>query len=84
MLLAGRKFQFYFQARGRSRIDEVFIYPGSEPDGYIILNSRFSYVFSPQISASIGVNNIANVQYEEIERYRMEGRNFSVGVKFEF
>ncbi len=69
-----------FQARGRSRIDEVFIYPGSEPDGYILYNARASYSINSRLNASFSVQNIANKQYEEIERYRMEGRTFAVGL----
>ena len=75
-----KKLRVYFQARGRSAIHEVFIYPGSEPEGYILLNTKLSYKFSPQVTSYIGINNIADVQYEEIERYRMEGRNFTIGI----
>lgn len=80
-LMSGYKnFRLLFGARSRSKIEEVFIYPGSEPDGYILLNSKATYKFSPHFSAYISINNLTNVQYEEIERYRMEGRNFTFGV----
>lgn len=79
-----KKFRYFLQARGRSRIDEVFIYPGSEPDGYVLFNARLSYSFIYPVSAYISINNITNVQYEEIERYRMEGRNFTVGLNMRF
>ena len=77
-----KKINYFFQARGRSRIDEVFIYPGSEPDGYLLFNTRISYDFLPNVSAYAGINNISNKQYEEIERYRMEGRTYSFGIKY--
>ena len=35
-----KRFQLFLQARSRSRIDEVFIYPGSEPDGYILFGGK--------------------------------------------
>lgn len=73
----------YLQTRGRSRIHEVFIYPGSEPDGYILMNCKLSYQINKSASAYIAINNIANVQYEEIERYRLEGRNFAVGINLQ-
>ncbi len=80
-LMADRRdLHFYFQVRSRSRIDEVFIYPGSEPDGYVILNTSLSYAFNPGFSVSGSVNNLTNTYYEEIERYRMEGRSFSIGL----
>lgn len=72
------KFGFSLQARGRSRIDEVFIYPGSEPDGYILFNAKAGYTFNTRFHAALHVENISDVQYEEIERYRMEGRHFTL------
>jgi len=82
-LLTGYKnFRLSFSARSRSKIEEVFIYPGSEPDGYIILSGKASYKFSPHYSAYLSIGNLGNLQYEEIERYRMEGRNFTIGMNF--
>ena len=79
-----KKFRYSMQARGRSRIDEVFIYQGSEPDGYTLFNGKISYAFNPGVSLSFSVNNITDEQYEEIERYRMEGRNYVVGMNVRF
>lgn len=76
--------QIYLQARSRSRIDEVFIYPGSEPTGYILFGGKLSYTFSDRLSAWFKLDNATDVQYEEIERYRMEGRNFTFGVHFQY
>ncbi len=75
-----KKFNASAQARGRSRIDEVFIYPGSEPEGYIIYNGRIGYSINPKLDASFSIQNITNKQYEEIERYRMEGRTNQFGL----
>ena len=80
MLASLQNFQFSLQVRGRSRIDEVFIYPGSEPDGYALLNGKVSYSFTPTFSTYLAIKNLTNVLYEEIERYRMEGRSFTAGI----
>ena len=77
-----KKFHLFLQARSRSRIHEVFIYPGSEPDGYVLFNGKLNYDFNPAISSYISINNMTNEQYEEIERYRMEGRTFTFGLSF--
>jgi outer membrane cobalamin receptor len=79
-----KKFQLFVQARSRSRIDEVFIYPGSEPAGYILFNGKLSYSFSEKVSSYFKIDNITDVEYEEIERYRMTGRNFMFGVNLQF
>ncbi len=77
-------FQLALHLRSRSRIDEVFIYPGSEPDGYVLLNTKLTYTFSEDLSAWIKVDNLTDVQYEEIERYRMPGRSYGLGLNFAF
>jgi outer membrane receptor protein involved in Fe transport len=84
ILASHKRWQFFFQSRSRSRIDEVFIYPGSEPDGYILFNGKLSYTISEKVSTYFKIDNIGDVQYEEIERYRMPGRNFMVGVNLQF
>ena len=70
--------------RSRSKIDEVFIYPGSEPAGYFLLNTKLSARITRSLSAYMQVDNITDVQYEEIERYRMPGRSYGLGVNFSF
>lgn len=79
-----KKWQLYLQARSRSRIDEVFIYPGSEPAGYILFGGKMSYTFSDRLSCWFKLDNATDVQYEEIERYRMAGRNFTIGVHLQY
>lgn len=84
-LLANHKgWQFFLQMRSRSRIEEVFIYPGSEPEGYILFNTKLEYAFSDAYSVFLKIDNLGDVQYEEIERYRMQGRNFALGVDLRF
>jgi len=80
VLTGFKNFRLSLQARARSKIEEVFIYSGSEPDGYVILNGKASYKFSHHLSSYVSIGNITNVQYEEIERYRMEGRSFTIGL----
>ncbi len=77
-------FTFNLNARYRSRIEEVFIYPGSEPDAVIIANTKVCYNFSRGFTGYLAVNNLNNAQYEELERYRMPGRSFTAGVEMRF
>ncbi len=67
--------------RYRSRIDEVFIYPGSEPDAFSVFNSRLQFQVTDALLVYLAADNLADTQYEEIERYRMPGRNYTVGVR---
>lgn len=77
-------FVLNLNARYRSRIEEVFIYPGSEPDAVFVANTKLSYAFSKGYTAYVAVNNLNNAQYEELERYRMPGRSFTVGAEMRF
>lgn len=71
--------------RYRSRIEEVFIYPGSEPQAAFVANAKASYNFpSGKYSVCLAVNNLNNARYEELERYRMPGRNYTVGMEMRF
>ena len=70
--------------RSRSKIEEVFIYPGSEPEGYFLLNAKLSASINRSLSAYAQIDNITDVQYEEIERYRMPGRSFGFGINYSF
>jgi outer membrane receptor protein involved in Fe transport len=77
-------FHLSLLGRSRSKIDEVFIYPGSEPVGYFLLNAKLSAGITKHLSAYVQVDNITDVQYEEIERYRMPGRSFGFGINYSF
>lgn len=78
-------FTFNANCRYRSRIEEVFIYPGSEPGAVFVANAKISYTLpTGNYTSFIAVNNLNNAQYEELERYRMPGRSFTVGVDLRF
>ena len=77
-------FAWNVNGRYNSAIKEVSIYPGSEPGAFFVFNSKLSCKFGPGRSVYIAVNNIGNMQYEEIERYRMPGRSYTIGTVFEF
>ncbi len=79
-----KKFNLHLSCRYRSRIEEVFIYPGSEPGAAFIANAKLNFRPSERRTFYLAVNNLNNDQYEELERYRMPGRSFTVGVDVEF
>lgn len=72
-------FTFNVNCRYRSRIREVFIYPGSEPDAAFIANAKLNVKIADNYNCYLAVDNIGNEQYEELERYRMPGRSYTVG-----
>jgi iron complex outermembrane receptor protein len=71
-------------ARYRSKIEEVFIYPGSEPNAVFLANAKIARTFEGGYTGYFAVNNLNNAQYEELERYRMPGRSFTAGVEMRF
>ncbi|MBK9337804.1 MAG: TonB-dependent receptor [Lewinellaceae bacterium] len=79
-----RGFVLNLNARYRSRIEEVFIYPGSEPGAAFVANAKLAYTIAGGPTCYFAVNNLNNAQYEELERYRMPGRSFSAGVEMRF
>jgi outer membrane receptor protein involved in Fe transport len=78
------KFTANFNARYRSAIKEVFIYPGSEPGAATVLNAKIAWQKSKHIQFYLALDNLTNSQYEELERYRMPGRNYTLGGTWEF
>ena len=79
-----KKIMLHVGSRYRSRIEEVFIYPGSEPDAVFVANARLNYKPAANRTLYVAVNNFNNAQYEELERYRMPGRSFTLGVDLSF
>jgi len=78
-------FMLNANCRYRSRIREVFIFPGSEPDAVFIANTKLTYSLPhSRYAAYFAIDNIGNAQYEELERYRMPGRSFTLGMDFRF
>ena len=80
--VAWRKWQVHGDARYRSKIDEVFLYPLQAPDAYWVFNANLQFALSRRVSVSAKVNNAFNASYEELARYRMPGRNWLFGVAF--
>ena len=78
------KFNLFLHGRARSKIEEVFIYPDSNPDGYMLLDAKITYSVWENHQVYFAVNNIQNSQYEEVERYRMAGRSYAAGVYLRF
>ncbi len=79
-----KQFMLNVNGRHRSAIDEVFIYPGSEPDANFLLHAKLSYRLLDKHNLYVALNNITDTQYEELERYRMSGRSFTAGAMFTF
>jgi len=82
--LRHKGWMLHLDGRYRSRVEEVFIYPGSEPAAALIGNARLSRQLKDRHCIYLSVNNFGNTQYEELERYRMPGRSFSAGVEIGF
>lgn len=79
-----RRWMLHGDARYRSKIDEVFLYPLQAPAAYWVFNANVQCRISDMVNASVKVNNIFDEQYEELARYRMPGRNWMFGVSFRF
>ncbi|MEE9440276.1 MAG: hypothetical protein V3V14_14815, partial [Saprospiraceae bacterium] len=77
------KLSINLNGRYKSAIEEVFIYPGNEPDAFSVLNGRISYKMDDKKSLYLSVQNITDARYEELERYRMPGRAISIGARIE-
>jgi outer membrane receptor protein involved in Fe transport len=76
------RFMLHGDARYRSEIEEVFLFPKQAPAPYWIFNANVQCHITATILASAKVNNLLNEQYEELARYRMPGRNWMFGVSF--
>ncbi len=78
------RFLLHGDARYRSEIEEVFLFPKQPPAAYWVFNANLQFRVSPNVIASAKANNLLNEQYEELARYRMPGRNWMFGVSFRF
>jgi outer membrane receptor protein involved in Fe transport len=79
-----RRWMLHGDARYRSQIEEVFLYPLQAPDAYWVFNANVQYRLSEMVNLSAKVNNIFDEKYEELARYRMPGRNWIFGVSLRF
>ncbi|NTW51310.1 MAG: TonB-dependent receptor [Chlorobiaceae bacterium] len=50
------------------------------PGDYVLFNVGAKYQINKNISASVGCNNIGNVQYEEVVNFRSAGRSYVAGI----
>jgi len=71
-------------ARYRSHIEEVFLYPLQAPDAFWVFNGAAQCELNGAWLLSLKVNNVLDTAYEEIARYRMPGRNWMFGVAMRF
>jgi outer membrane receptor protein involved in Fe transport len=65
-------------------MDEVFLYPREAPLAFFVANAKGTLRLNDRLHLSLAVNNIFNKQYEELERYRMPGRNWVMGARIQF
>ncbi len=79
-----RRFTLHGDARYRSRIDEVFLYPLQAPDEFWVFNAAAQCRINGAWTLSAKVNNLLDTSYEELARYRMPGRNWMFGVTMHF
>ncbi len=79
-----RRWTLHGDARYRSPIDEVFLYPLQAPDAFWVFNGAAQCELNGAWMLSLKVNNVLDAAYEEVARYRMPGRNWIFGVAMRF
>ena len=67
-----------------SAIDEVLFYKLEEPAAYFLLGMKLSKEITKKMSFFIGINNLFDVSYQELERIQAPNRNFNSGFNLEF
>ena len=82
--VAWRNWTVHGDARYRSRIEEVFLYPLQAPDEFWVFNAAARFDVNGMWTLSAKVNNLLDESYEELARYRMPGRNWMFGVAMRF
>ena len=75
-----KRWTVHGDARYRSQIDEVFLYPLEAPAAFWVFNGGAQYQLARAWMFSLKVNNVLDASYEEFARYRMPGRNWMFGV----
>ncbi len=78
------QWSWHLMARYRSAIEEVFIYPGSEPGEVLLADFNCVRRFGNRYQLALAVKNLTDQKYEELERYRMPGRSFSLSFLAKF
>jgi outer membrane cobalamin receptor len=79
-----RRWDFHADARYRSDIDEVFLYPLQAPGEFWVFNAAAQCELNGAWMLSVKVSNLFDTAYEELARYRMPGRNWIFGVAMRF
>jgi len=79
-----RRWTLHGDARYRSEIDEVFLYPLQAPDAFWVFNAAAQCRLNGAWTLSVKVNNLLDASYEELARYRMPGRNWIFGAAMHF
>lgn len=67
-----------------SAIDEVLFYKLEEPESYFLLGMKLRKDITKKMSFFIGINNLFDVSYQELERIQAPNRNFNSGFSIEF
>jgi outer membrane receptor for ferrienterochelin and colicin len=78
------RFTLSVHGRYKSRLEEVFLYPREAPEAFFVANTKGTVRLHDRLQLSLAVNNLFDTQYEELERYRMPGRNWIFGVRAQF
>ncbi len=79
-----KRWTVHGDARYRSAIEEVFLYPLQAPDEFWVFNGAAQYHLADAWTLSLKLNNVFDTAYEEFARYRMPGRNWMFGVALRF
>jgi len=78
--LAWTRWKLRLDARYRSRVEEVFLYPLQAPEAFVVANANLRLALDRRVELSLRVGNLFDASYEELARYRMPGRSWLFGV----
>lgn len=75
------KWRLAASLRRVSATEEVRFYPTDAPGAYTLLGLKAAYDLG-EVEVAASVDNLRDVQYEEMERYRMPGRTWRLDLLF--
>ncbi len=81
---AYKDFNLNINGRYLSEVEEVIFYRFEEPEDYFLLNTKLSKTLTDNISVFVGVNNLFDESYQELERIQAPNRNFNSGINIQF
>jgi len=69
--------------RGRSKVEETVFaaYRSDAPGGAVVTDLHSDFDVRPWLNVGVEVDNVFNVQYEEMARFRMPGRNYAATMR---